>query len=155
MEKLTTLFLTLVVILPLQSANLEVEYPWDWEQIQADAELIKNTNTNILPDFHFEDKATVGQYTIFWSLQALDIYTTYRGLKYDCVVEVNPLVGSNPNLARLVTHKTILLHPIAIVQPYDILSEKALKSYNILYTCLLYTSPSPRDLSTSRMPSSA
>ena len=25
----------------------------------------------------------------------------------------------------------------------------------VLYTCLLYTSPSPRDLSTSRMPSSA
>ena len=34
------------------------------------------------------------------------------------------------------------------------------KNYNIdpgsfPYTCLLYTSPSPRDLSTSRMPSSA
>ena len=28
-------------------------------------------------------------------------------------------------------------------------------SYDGLYTCLLYTSPSPRDLSTSRMPSSA
>ena len=28
-------------------------------------------------------------------------------------------------------------------------------SSNTLYTCLLYTSPSPRDLSTSRMPSSA
>ena len=28
-------------------------------------------------------------------------------------------------------------------------------SNNIFYTCLLYTSPSPRDLSTSRMPSSA
>ena len=27
--------------------------------------------------------------------------------------------------------------------------------YIMLYTCLLYTSPSPRDLSTSRMPSSA
>ena len=27
--------------------------------------------------------------------------------------------------------------------------------YSILYDCLLYTSPSPRDLSTSRMPSSA
>ena len=26
---------------------------------------------------------------------------------------------------------------------------------NLLYSCLLYTSPSPRDLSTSRMPSSA
>ena len=29
------------------------------------------------------------------------------------------------------------------------------KPLNIAYTCLLYTSPSPRDLSTSRMPSSA
>ena len=29
------------------------------------------------------------------------------------------------------------------------------RSWNILETCLLYTSPSPRDLSTSRMPSSA
>ena len=29
------------------------------------------------------------------------------------------------------------------------------KGYSIMYSCLLYTSPSPRDLSTSRMPSSA
>ena len=28
-------------------------------------------------------------------------------------------------------------------------------SSNMVYACLLYTSPSPRDLSTSRMPSSA
>ena len=30
-----------------------------------------------------------------------------------------------------------------------------LKHLRMLYLCLLYTSPSPRDLSTSRMPSSA
>ena len=35
----------------------------------------------------------------------------------------------------------------------SILSEKAW--YDMLDSCLLYTSPSPRDLSTSRMPSSA
>ena len=37
------------------------------------------------------------------------------------------------------------------------LVEKRAKFYSELYpsTCLLYTSPSPRDLSTSRMPSSA
>ena len=29
------------------------------------------------------------------------------------------------------------------------------ESYNALYTCLLYTSPSPRDRQKSRMPSSA
>ena len=32
---------------------------------------------------------------------------------------------------------------------------KLLKKPNYLRSCLLYTSPSPRDLSTSRMPSSA
>ena len=30
-----------------------------------------------------------------------------------------------------------------------------IKRHKMVYACLLYTSPSPRDLSTSRMPSSA
>ena len=33
--------------------------------------------------------------------------------------------------------------------------EYKIKTSNKVYICLLYTSPSPRDLSTSRMPSSA
>ena len=33
--------------------------------------------------------------------------------------------------------------------------EEAVENFNKLEPCLLYTSPSPRDLSTSRMPSSA
>ena len=33
--------------------------------------------------------------------------------------------------------------------------ERELRYYQTHYICLLYTSPSPRDLSTSRMPSSA
>ena len=136
MEKLTTLFLTLVATLQLESANLEVE--WDWEQIRADAELIKNTNTNILPDFKFEEKATPGQYTVFWTLQALDIYSTYRGLKYECVYEANPLVGSNPDLVRLVTHKTVFLHPVALLQPYNVLSQDTMQGYNVVYTTVVY-----------------
>ena len=36
-----------------------------------------------------------------------------------------------------------------------ILGIVAYSSYSVITTCLLYTSPSPRDLSTSRMPSSA
>ena len=38
-------------------------------------------------------------------------------------------------------------------QPRRIFGEKSLKQLS--QSCLLYTSPSPRDLSTSRMPSSA
>ena len=138
MEKLTTLFLTLVVTLQLQSANLEVEYTWDWEQIRADAELIKNTNTNILPDFEFTEMATDTQYNIFWTLQILDIYSTYRGLKYECVVEANPFVGPNPDLARLVTHKTVALHPIAILQPLGVLTRDEVAKYNVFYTTIVH-----------------
>ena len=49
------------------------------------------------------------------------------------------------------------------VQPYDQISEDELvkseegfqKALNGIYICLLYTSPSPRDVEESRMPSSA
>ena len=43
----------------------------------------------------------------------------------------------------------ILLDPDAIGRIADLIKPEA------FYICLLYTSPSPRDLSTSRMPSSA
>ena len=124
--------------LQLQSANLEVDIPWDWEQIRADAELIKNSKTNILPDFEFTEMANDAQYNIFWTLQALDVYTTYRGLKYSCVYEANPIVGDNPNLARLVTHKTLALHPIAILQPLQILTKQEVQNYNVFYTIVVY-----------------
>ena len=37
----------------------------------------------------------------------------------------------------------------------DTLAHSALLGVTMAYTCLLYTSPSPRDLAVSRMPSSA
>ena len=37
----------------------------------------------------------------------------------------------------------------------EMVSEGSWKDYGLSISCLLYTSPSPRDLSTSRMPSSA
>ena len=44
---------------------------------------------------------------------------------------------------------------VGIVQPNTPIEEKWKASYQTDLICLLYTSPSPRDLSTSRMPSSA
>ena len=50
---------------------------------------------------------------------------------------------------------------VAIVDPFDAekwcskLEEEGLRPTHLLYTCLLYTSPSPRDKRQSRMPSSA
>ena len=41
------------------------------------------------------------------------------------------------------------------IKPYYSCTNKSIPLYANIHTCLLYTSPSPRDLSTSRMPSSA
>ena len=38
---------------------------------------------------------------------------------------------------------------------FQVLAFEGTEALSRLYACLLYTSPSPRDLSTSRMPSSA
>ena len=138
MEKLTTLFLTLVVTLQLQSANLEVEYTWDWEQIRADAELIKNTNTNILPDFEFIEMANDGQWYVFWTIQALDVYSTYRGLKYTCVREGNPLLGERPGIPRLVTHKTIFLYPFSLWQVEGVIPKDEMTAYNIWGSTIIH-----------------
>ena len=50
----------------------------------------------------------------------------------------------------------LILHPIIGAIPASICAIiLALIVDRLFYNCLLYTSPSPRDLSTSRMPSSA
>ena len=43
--------------------------------------------------------------------------------------------------------------PVTVI--HRMVSQDTSKSLVTVHTCLLYTSPSPRDLSTSRMPSSA
>ena len=43
------------------------------------------------------------------------------------------------------------IHSISVVCDNDVIFSKCIQPY----TCLLYTSPSPRDISGSRMPSSA
>lgn len=91
-----------------------------------------------MPDFEFTEMATDAQYNIFWTLQILDIYSTYRGLKYKCVYEANPIVGPNPDLAKLVTHKTVFLHPIAVIQPLGVLTRQEVQNYNVFYTTVFY-----------------
>ena len=80
-----------------------------------------------------------------------NFYTSSRGVN-----ECNVVVSSN--LAELVEscffnetciHKEKELSSISVKLPIENVSVPG------IYYCLLYTSPSPRDLSTSRMPSSA
>lgn len=43
---------------------------------------------------------------IFYTLQALDIYSTSRGIKYNCVREINPLLPKKPTDKDLIVFKT-------------------------------------------------
>ena len=45
------------------------------------------------------------------ALQFADIYTTYRGLKYDCVKELNPFLGESPSVPQMFAFKTAILIP--------------------------------------------
>jgi len=51
------------------------------------------------------------QWASFVSLQLLDIYSTYRGLQYDCVKELNPLIGERPSVQKMFFVKTVILTP--------------------------------------------
>ena len=65
----------------------------------------------------------------------------------------NPLF--NPYLA-MVSDPVSLNHLMATHSPLQAMAQlKTVRNMASIYGCLLYTSPSPRDLSTSRMPSSA
>ena len=51
------------------------------------------------------------QWATFVTLQLADIYTTYRGLKYDCVYEMNPIAGEKPSVPEMFLIKTLVLLP--------------------------------------------
>jgi hypothetical protein len=51
------------------------------------------------------------QWATFVSLQLADIYSTYKGLQYDCVKELNPVLGESPSITRMFVTKTIILTP--------------------------------------------
>ena len=56
----------------------------------------------------YNEPPTRGQMIMFWTLNALDVYTTYEGLKQPGVVEGNPLLGDKPHLDNLLIQKAII-----------------------------------------------
>ena len=59
------------------------------------------------------------------------------------------------NLVKVAGHKINSNKSVAFLYSKDKQAEKEIGEMTPFTICLLYTSPSPRDLSTSRMPSSA
>ena len=56
----------------------------------------------------YKEPPTKNQMIVFWTLNALDVYTTYEGLKQPSITEKNPLLGDKPHLDNLLIQKAII-----------------------------------------------
>jgi len=56
----------------------------------------------------YNEPPTKAQIITFWTLNALDIYTTYEGLKKPNTKESNFLIGKDPHLDEILIQKTII-----------------------------------------------
>ena len=110
------IFVAVMLLLPAlcfaKELDLSIPQEFNWEQIEADSKLLANTNNKYNLDLEFIEPADKRLWVIFTALNVADIYTTHRALKFSCVEEANPLLGTRPTLARMVVHKTVLLWPI-------------------------------------------
>ena len=89
-------------------------------------------------------------------LQELDEATwskemTYQNKQAEVILRTNTLKTSKKDLKAQLEVENIPTHEVPQYEDALVLDEKA----NVFKTCLLYTSPSPRDKRQSRMPSSA
>ena len=57
------------------------------------------------------EQHTDSQLYSFVALQLADMYTSYRGIKYRCVREMNPFLGDRPTVPKMFAWKTIVLIP--------------------------------------------
>ena len=88
--------------------------------------------------FEIHPVTTRSQWTVFWSLQVLDAFTTAKAVKYDCVKEINPFFTERPSELRVITTKSILLAPTIIQQrETGFVTRSELMSTNILYAMVV------------------
>ena len=88
-------------------------------------------------DLPFNEPAEPWLYYSFWTLQVADIYSTYRGLKYKCVRELNPLLGEVPTVPQMVALKGMVHAPIYLLRNEPIYTNRDFVFANILSLAVL------------------
>ena len=60
-------------------------------------------------DLEFHETGLTTEELNFYLIHALDVYSTVKGLKWDCIYEQNPLLPNNPSTAGLIAFKVGIL----------------------------------------------
>lgn len=77
-------------------------------------------------------------WSVFYTLQILDVYTTERSLQYSCVEELNPILGTSPNVKDIIGLKVLLLGPtIWYANKYGTLTDRELAGMNFLMSSVV------------------
>ena len=87
-----------------------------------------------MPKFDIVERTTTVQWVTFFTFQVLDVYSTSKAIKYDCITEINPLFTETPSDVRLVATKTLLLAPALLYNDgYKKITPEELDNSNMLY----------------------
>lgn len=113
MKWIITAILTLTVM-PTWSNTLDLNYgitpAWNYCEIhRAECDRIAEYDDRILPDFDMAPPISSAQWGTFVALQLLDVYSTYQGLQFDCVRELNPILGDRPSIGKMMITKAAVL----------------------------------------------
>ena len=92
--------------------------PYNDEYVQrvivGQAKIMPIQSTLIFPEFKIieEEPASLATWTVFFLVQAADIWSTKKALAYDCVYELNPLLPRVPEVHEMVLLKTAIFGSI-------------------------------------------
>lgn len=139
MSKLLLILLTLPLLAMAEEVVLDLSYnpPLDYNYCDNNPVECRPL-PSLIPKFEIQQKATPKQWAVFWTFQVLDVYSTSRAVKYDCVKEVNPLYTEYPSSTRIVLTKSVLLLPGLLYNDYyKTVSPEELNDTNMLYSIVV------------------
>ena len=122
----------------IKPLDLTYNPPLDPYFCDKNTELCNNLKLKNYPVFEMTPRATNGQWITFWTFQLLDVYSTSRALKYDCVKEINPLYTERPSDFRIVATKSFLILPGLLYDDYwTHVTPAELNNTNMLYSIVV------------------
>lgn len=121
-----------------RALNLKYNAPLDPFFCEKNYELCEKLNKRNIPILDLEPSTTGNQWLAFWTFQILDIYTTTKALKYDCIKEINPLFTESPSTSRIIFTKSFLIIPGLVYDDYwKAVTPEELDNTNMFYAAVV------------------
>jgi len=96
------------------------------------------------PKYHFgsydltKENADVSMWYLLYTMQVLDVYSTYKAMKYDCVFEQNPLLPRVPKIPEMLALKIFVYYPAYHIDQKNVITNKALVQASLLSTVIVW-----------------